>query len=593
MLRLVRVQLLRPIRHHIRPLPVPRAAPVPHGRFAVQQPCIIFRSLSSTSARCNESTPVLANGDTESTSERIPETSLDQHKPGSGPVLEPVAEPIPSPVPTVQIYHQRKGRVMVLNRPESLNALTEEMITAILDNFQAWDQTDINALVIEESEDGRAFCAGVDAIRLAELINEKTDESRAKALGLLNKTYTAQHLLATLDTPLVAILDGITMGGGLGLAIHAPVRLATEETVVSVAEGRVGFFIGGGVSFFLSRMPDGDPVGKFLALSGYKLKGIETVMAGIATHYIPSERIPSLIARLGALESSDIRAINLIINEFVGSAPSTDDWKNWILGGERGDLIQRCFAKDTLPEILRALEAEKSEFASEIIKLIRRQRPQYLLLTLKQLKMADTMDLASCFRMDYQIAKAMIHDTDSEFSEGVRLVLKEKSPEPIQWSPDLETVLGNIKQYQKQIDTQFLPQLDFGAKSEELPLLTDRTYKFYAHRTVTGLPSIEDVRIVVTGEVKSVGEFALTRQEVIDWFAKNWGTFLDDDDLDQTSRLPKELTGGAKYFVENWRDPAQTPGERRREMWGVRQRVEDILDRKTTVIGDGYLKWKA
>lgn len=141
-------------------------------------------------------------------------------------------------------------------------------------------------------------------------------EDIAAALKFFEEEYRLNHLIGTIDTPMVALMDGITMGGGVGISVHAPFRIATEHTVFAMPETKIGLIPDVGGTFFLPRL-DGQ-LGTYLGLSGDTLKGEEVFMAGIATHYVPSNRIPALMSRLCELETSDLGVIHNAIEEFSG-----------------------------------------------------------------------------------------------------------------------------------------------------------------------------------------------------------------------------------------------------------------------------------
>ncbi|KAJ3057558.1 hypothetical protein HK097_000024 [Rhizophlyctis rosea] len=335
------------------------------------------------------------------------------------------------------------------------------------------------------------------------------------------------------------------------------------------------------MSFFLSRLPDGSRVGKYLALTGKKLRAMETVLAGIATDLIPEERIPAFVERLCATPTSDIRAINLITDEFVRGSPSEKDWEEWGLNGHLQKAFERCFKNEKLQDIFKALEKENTEWAKDTLQRMRKYSPTYMKVVVEELKRGKKKDLASCFRMEYRIAKAFLKTRDLQ--TGVKSVLIDKTKEPPEWNPPLDQVLDKKALPDSEVQATFFDgsvkgEEDWDEEVRDLGLWDGRTYMDYPHRTVAGLPREEDVRVVVAGknecawEANSAGSFAMTSEEVLNWFAQNWGAFLDSSTLGPLNALP-EGVGGRKHFITQSKDPlaASSPRGKRAEAWLIRQ----------------------
>lgn len=197
----------------------------------------------------------------------------------------------------------------------------------------------------------------------------------AEALKFFELEYQLNHYIGILKKPFISIMNGITMGGGVGISVHAPFRIATEKTLFAMPETGIGLFPDVGGSFFLPRL-DGE-LGTYLGLTGARIKGEEVFMAGIATHYIPSARLPTLLTRLTELETEELDVINNILEEFVADS-DLEQWKTWSLGGEIGNAIDRCFKYDTLEEIVEALEKEGSEWANKTLDTLKEMSPTSL-----------------------------------------------------------------------------------------------------------------------------------------------------------------------------------------------------------------------
>ncbi|RUP44017.1 ClpP/crotonase-like domain-containing protein, partial [Jimgerdemannia flammicorona] len=426
---------------------------------------------------------------------------------------------------------QRKhlgSRTFILNRPLRLNSLNLSMIRNITPQLQAWDKSDLAKVIIIKGTGHRAFCAGGDVREIIKLLDERAPET----LEFFEEEYQLNHLIATLDTPLVAIMDGVTMGGGVGLSVHAPFRIATENTVFAMPETAIGLFPDVGGSFFLSRM-DGE-VGTYLALTGEKLKGSDVFHAGIATHYVPSSRLQALEDRLAELETSDNEVINMAIEEFVGEF---DPHYKYPLSGNVRRSIDRCFRGDTIGEIVEALKEDKFEWAKVTLETLMKMSPTSLTVTLQQIRKGADMTISACFRMEFNLVQKFLVSPD--FREGVTSLLVNKPATTPTWNPP---TLSEIS------DTDVLNSYFFAPSPNELSLLTSKDLSTLHSRYA--LPTEKDIERVVTGEVKGVGIYALSKDQVVEWFSRD-----------------------------------------RRGKQGVREKVVEVLERRTTIIDADGLKW--
>ncbi|KAL7265886.1 3-hydroxyisobutyryl-CoA hydrolase [Rhizina undulata] len=252
-----------------------------------------------------------------------------------------------APVPNANevddvVFHSSYGaRIIELNRPKKYNALNESMVDKITPRLQEWSKSQLaNIIVIKGA--GKAFCAGGDVVILAEQ-NLTGPEGQKKSSGFFAKEYQLNHLISTYQKPYVAFMDGHTMGGGVGLSVHAPFRIATERTVFAMPETKIGFFPDVGGSFFLPRL-DGE-LGTYLALTSKNLCGVHAYYAGIATHYIHSSSLADLEQRLSELTFSDHSSlqerweiVDSTIEEFVTGLPENEPF---VLSGATREAIDR------------------------------------------------------------------------------------------------------------------------------------------------------------------------------------------------------------------------------------------------------------
>ncbi|KAI8844792.1 ClpP/crotonase-like domain-containing protein [Chytridium lagenaria] len=350
-------------------------------------------------------------------------------------------------------------RVFVLNRPKALNALNLNMVQLMTPQLKAWNESDLSKVILLMGVEGsRGFCAGGDVKDIIQKAQTKKPEEVAKALKFFEDEYKLNHLIGTLKKPFIALMNGITMGGGVGLSVHAPFRIVTENTVFAMPETAIGLFPDVGGSFFLPRL-DGE-LGTYLGLTGYRLTGEEVMYAGVGTHFIPAERIPALLNRLSEIESDEIEVINMALEEFVGDT-SLEAWKNW------------CFKFNTIEEIEEALKAEKSDWANETLKTLMAMSPTSLKVTLQQLRKGRDSHFAQCLQMEYSVVQ-----------EFLRTPISLK---PV-WSPTWDE--KSTKLSEKYIEETYFQKKN-GSKSTnsrvpkpELEFLNDATYWQRGHRNV-------------------------------------------------------------------------------------------------------------
>ena len=320
--------------------------------------------------------------------------------------------------------HQNVGHIS-LNRPKAIHALTTEMCVAMADALGEWASHDgIAAVMIDHapSPDGdpkysRGFCAGGD---IAMLRNSALNDEGKTGREFFHAEYRLNHQLFTYTKPVVAFMDGITMGGGVGISQPAAFRVATENTKFAMPETGIGLFPDVGGGWYLSRLPG--RIGQFLALTGARLDGAECHAIGLATHYIASENL----ARVKAAIVDDPANIQAILDEASETPPEAR-----ILANREN--IDRLFAGRTLEEILAALEADDSEWAAKELKTLRAKSPQSCKVALRQL--ADSLTLGSFadeMRVEYRIGNRVLVSHD--FAEGVRAVIVDKTGDP-QWNP--------------------------------------------------------------------------------------------------------------------------------------------------------------
>ena len=307
------------------------------------------------------------------------------------------------------------GRIR-LNRPKAIHALNTRMCEEMSEALLKWrTDSNVEAVVIDHAE-GRGFCAGGDVVMIARSGNE--DASEAKRFFFAE--YRLNHLLFTYEKPTVAIMDGITMGGGVGISLPCDYRIATENTRFAMPETGIGLFPDVGGGWYLPRLPG--RVGEFMALTGARLDGAECHYLGLATHYVEQASLPDLIERIaktpGRLQGS--------IGSF--SATPADAKIETSL-----PFITRLFASDRLEAILAALEGDESDWAATELQTLRTKSPLSCKVSLRLMaEGANRTSFTDEMRAEYALAGRVARTHD--FREGVRALLIDKTGDP-QWDP--------------------------------------------------------------------------------------------------------------------------------------------------------------
>lgn len=316
------------------------------------------------------------------------------------------------------------GRI-TLNRPQALHALTTEMCVAMTEALLAWLGTGAAEVVlIEHDRDTRGFCAGGD-IRM---IAESGVQDGVAARRFFHAEYRLNHLLFEYPRPVVAFMDGITMGGGVGISMPADFRIATERTIFAMPETGIGLFpdIGGG--WYLPRLPG--EIGMWLALTGARLKAADCIAAGIATHHVPSHALMAARAQISAAAEAvkTETALKKMLGE-LNEAPGD----LIALKPEHRERIDRLFAGESVEAVFDALAADGSDWAQEQLAILQTKSPQTLKVAFRQLREGKRMArFADEMRVEYRIAARVSARPD--FAEGVRALLIDKDNAP-RWSP--------------------------------------------------------------------------------------------------------------------------------------------------------------
>ncbi|TVY32928.1 3-hydroxyisobutyryl-CoA hydrolase, mitochondrial [Lachnellula subtilissima] len=393
-------------------------------------------------------------------------------------------------------------RTIELNRPIALNALNGSMVRKIVPRLQEWAKSDMANVVVLKGAGGKALCAGGDVTSLAK-DNKLGEEGQQRSIDYFALEYKLDHLIATYTKPYVAIMDGITMGGGVGLSLHAPFRIATEKTLFAMPETTIGFFPDVGASFFLPRMAGS--TGTYLALTSERLKGVDVYYAGVATHYIHSTSLPALERRLAELRFKDydslderLDLIDSTIEEYTTGLPHDQPM---LLSGPLRKSIDACFSADTVEELINRLNKQaannrsSAQWAEKTLLALKLRSPTSLHVTFQQMKLGRKWSIKEAFQREHQIASKFMRHPD--FTEGVHALLIRKDKSPAWAEPSkLEDVKNPAA-----LTTPFF-EVEEG---KELKLLTEGNYKEYPHLRF-GLPHESQIEEVVKKGNRTIPE---------------------------------------------------------------------------------------
>ncbi len=321
-----------------------------------------------------------------------------------------------SMIDTVRAFNEGAAGRLRLNRPKALHALDLDMVLATTRALLRWRDDPDTRLVLIDHAEGRGFCAGGDVVAIANSV--AANDSVAEDFFL--HEYRMNHLLFTYYKPTVVFMDGVTMGGGVGIAQPCRYRVATENTRFAMPETTIGFFPDVGGGRYLSQLPG--CIGKFLALTGARLDGAECKYLGIATHYIPSASLEEVKARIA--EHPD-RAEGILGQASI-SPPDARIADNVAL-------INKLFAPDRLEDILEGLEADGSDWSLKELAALKTKSPLSCKVSLRLLAQAYGMpSFAAEMTTEYALAVRMTNYPD--FREGVRALLIDKDNAP-RWDP--------------------------------------------------------------------------------------------------------------------------------------------------------------
>ena len=307
---------------------------------------------------------------------------------------------------------RRVGRIL-LNRPKALNALTKPMIRDCTGILHAWaDDPHVHAVVIAGAGD-RAFCAGGD---IRALRDARVSGDQAFVDSFFAEEYALNLLIASYPKPCVALIDGLCMGGGIGVSVHAPYRVATDQAAFAMPETAIGFFPDIGATFFLPRLPG--ELGTFLGLTGTRMTGADAVHAGFATHFTARSRLNDLSEALAGDGVAVLAAFDETLPPFS-------------LARDRA-AIDHCFSADTVSAIVARLRAEDGDWAGAALRALESASPSALHWTLRALRRGRDLTLKQALDAEFALTRSTMAHPD--FTEGVRAMVVDKDRRP-RWQP--------------------------------------------------------------------------------------------------------------------------------------------------------------
>ncbi|SCV69287.1 BQ2448_2307 [Microbotryum intermedium] len=475
--------------------------------------------------------------------------------------------------PLVRFETLHSLRKATLNRPTAFNALNKAMVDLLQPQLEKWEASDLASVVVLQGT-GKHFCAGGDVKTLAKQL--AIEETWADSASFFADEYVTDHFIANMRTPVVAFMHGNTLGGGCGLSMHAPFRIATETTILGMPETNIGLFPDVGANFFLPRL-DGE-LGVYLGLTGHTLRGKDALFAGFASHYVPFERLNALEVRLSELGArTALEDVNAAIEEFVADAEELQSGPAYPLVGAKRRAVDAIFGRKTVESIISGLSelesgsmsldklafegeevnvGELQQWAKTTREVLEHRSPTSLKLTLKAIREGAKLDIDEVFAMDLRIATACCNPAiHPDFKVGVNHLLVEKRKDRAPWSPSSlaevedSTILKNFFSNPAPFSNPPVKPLQRRASESA------RAYREYPHARFS-LPSERQIKDIVTGEAKGSGKFAMTKDEV----------------LARVSQEAQRLSGGAEKI-------------------GLRQKVNEVLQRKCRVGEQGTLRW--
>lgn len=319
--------------------------------------------------------------------------------------------------------------IITLNRPSALNSLTLDMVRTMSSALLSWrDQADIHCVLVRSSSE-KAYCAGGDIRFFHQKGKATATEGAALIEDFFTEEYALNHLIHHYPKPYIAFMDGVVMGGGMGIAQAGPaarIRVVTERTKMAMPEVGIGLFPDVGGGHFLSRA--NGQLGTYLGVTGEMIGASDALYAGLADVFVPAVELPALQALVISTSADSLRDA---IARFAAAFASQADPASSRLSGMR-ESIEKHFSCNSIPELMTSLSSDSSEFAVKTLELMRKRSPLMMCVTLSQLRRAATMAIGDCLRMERTMVRRCFEH--GEVIEGVRALAIDKDHTP-KWNP--------------------------------------------------------------------------------------------------------------------------------------------------------------
>lgn len=339
--------------------------------------------------------------------------------------------------PLVLVSSANHAVKVKLNKPKALNALCVPMINLLQKYLADWDKDPNVRLVIFSADGGKAFCAGGD---VKSLYMAKQEGNFSHLSKFFQKEYTLDYCLSRMHPVQLSIYDGMVLGGGVGISIHSPIRIATEKSMFSMPETMIGLYPDVAGSYFLPRMPGS--IGVYLGITAARLNGEDLVRAGAATHYMPTENIPKLKETLmnEVKPDTSLQQIENIVKEFSSEVSGPlEDIEN----------IEKYFGSAKNVEEIFYRMQNGCAWGQKILKNTNKLCPLSMKIAFEQVKRGKNMSLEEVFKMEYRLSMNFMNG--NEFFEGFRALLLDKDKDPKWQYKTLEDVSEDlVKSYFEQ-----------------------------------------------------------------------------------------------------------------------------------------------
>lgn len=430
----------------------------------------------------------------------------------------------------VLFSNKNMARMVVLNRPKKLNSLNTSMVSKITPRLVEHAKSKVSNVVILTSSSEKALCAGGD---VAECAKQVIEGNPGYASDFFQHEYNLNYLIATYPKPYVSIMDGITMGGGVGLSCHAPFRVATEKTKIAMPEMDIGLFPDVGTTFFLPRLDD--KIGYYVALTGTVLSGLDSYMLGFATHYVSSERIPLLINRLSNLqppvlneskpEDNHTSILSSNREYFAQVKEAIEEFaENKLPEGykypftlDQIKLIKNAFSQPSVEEVLSFLQSDGSKFALQTYDTLIKKSPTSLKVAFELLNRGKKNTIRKQFELELFTATNLMNvkPEESDFVKGVshKLIQKIKEPAYPQWN-----LAGNPSGISNDVVQKLVSKSVYTSKLPEPHINKFFGVDYSSYPYNMGLPSNKQVEDYITGNDGSGRSYLPTPSEVLRYF---------------------------------------------------------------------------